>query len=562
MSTEQIIQLVGGLAIFLYGMKLMSEALQQVAGDELKQFLARMTRTRLSGIFSGAFVTMMIQSSSATTVMLVSFVNAGLINLVQAIGVIMGANIGTTVTAWMIAFLGFKVKIANFALPAIALGMGLLFVKRTRISGWGPVLTGFGFLFLGLKFLKDSIPSVAKNPESFVWLEQLNDLPAIVTILVFILVGTLLTIVIQSSSATTTITITLAFTGTISYSQAAAMILGENIGTTITANIAALTGNINAKRTALAHSMFNIIGVTWAVIAMIPLLWFVDLIIPGNPLTDHESTRFHLSGFHTTFNVLNTLMLFGLAPFIARWVIFISRYLYPKSSQMQTAELENMSSGPVGTSQLSVLELADYFKRNMVQHLDELSLMHKLLTDSKRLKKTEKEIVTAEQKVNDFTFQILRFVNSLQLQGIGGKAAQTLGKISDRVKSLEEIGDQCAKIARKMRRAKKEKEDLPDTYNARLALQFEKILEQYQLIRDNMDSLDSRTLATKAKTARRKAHQEHATILDELSHGGKGKGKLPKNTNLAQAMLFNDITRYLDYISQELEWIVVGKPVV
>lgn len=274
----EILTLLGSLGIFLFGMKLMSESLQKVAGEKMRGILAAMTSTRLKGIFTGFLITAVIQSSSATTVMLVSFVNAGLISLVESIGVIMGANIGTTVTAWLISILGFKVDMSTLVIPLIGVGFPLLFSKNAKRKSWGELVVGFALIFIGLQYLKDAVPDIKSNPEVFSFLGNYADM-GYLSLIIFLFVGTVLTVVIQSSSATVALTLVLCFNGLIPLEMAAAMVLGENIGTTITANLAAMIGNVSAKRAARSHFLFNIFGVIWVLIVFYPFINLINYIV-------------------------------------------------------------------------------------------------------------------------------------------------------------------------------------------------------------------------------------------------------------------------------------------
>ena len=268
-------ELMGGLAIFIYGMKMMSEGIQKVAGSSLRKILSSITNNKFSGLFVGFGLTTLVQSSSASTVMVVSFVNAGLMKVRQAIGVIMGANIGTTTTLWLVSLLGFsKFSISSMALPAAAIGVPMLLFGKRKYKYVGEFIFGFGLLFYGLDILKGGVPDYKSNTEALYFLEMFNGL-GFGSVLIFVLIGSVLTIVVQSSSAASAITIALVFQGIISFEQGAAMILGENIGTTITAYLAAIVGNINAKRAARAHLLFNIIGVIWMLFVF---YWFIDLV--------------------------------------------------------------------------------------------------------------------------------------------------------------------------------------------------------------------------------------------------------------------------------------------
>jgi len=265
-SLIDLLSLIGALGFFIYGMKVMSDGIQKVAGNRMRKILSAMTSNRVFGVFTGFLITSLVQSSSATTVMVVSFVNAGLLSLVESIGVIMGANIGTTLTAWLISIFGFKVKISAMALPIIAFGFPMLFSSKSTIKSWGEVLIGFALLFMGLEFLKDSVPDLQSNPEVLEFLSQYTD-KGLLSTLIFIGVGTIITIVVQSSSAAMALTLVMCYQGWIPFQLAAAMIMGENIGTTITANLAALVANVHAKRAARAHFLFNVFGVIWMIIA-------------------------------------------------------------------------------------------------------------------------------------------------------------------------------------------------------------------------------------------------------------------------------------------------------
>ena len=304
-----ILTLLGSLGLFLYGMKVMSDSLMEVAGDKMRNILASMTSNRVFGVFTGFLITSVIQSSSATTLMVVSFVNASLLTLFESISVIMGANIGTTVTAWLITILGFKVSMAAIALPLVGLGFLLTFSKNIKTRHWGGFVIGFAILFIGLQFLKDAVPDIKQNPEILEWLKAYTDL-GFLSVLIFLLIGTVLTVVLQSSSATMALTLVMCYEGWIPFEMAAAMVLGENIGTTITANLAALVANLNAKRTARAHLIFNLLGVTWMLILFYPFLngieWFVTKNGGASPFDNPQAIPVALSAFHTVFNIINT----------------------------------------------------------------------------------------------------------------------------------------------------------------------------------------------------------------------------------------------------------------
>lgn len=299
----------------------MSDALMNLAGDRMRRILSTMTSNKYLGIFTGFFITSIIQSSSATTLMVVSFSNASLLTLTESISVIMGANIGTTITAWLITILGFKVSMSAIALPLVGLGFAFTFAKQESLKNWGMFIIGFSVLFIGLQFLKDAVPDINQNPEILEFLTKYTDL-GFLSVLIFLLIGTLLTVIIQSSSATMALTLIMTAQGWIPFELAAAMVLGENIGTTITANLAAVVANYHAKRTARAHLFFNIIGVIWVLIIFYPFLRLVTLAVMQtgyeSPYMSAAAIPIAISLFHTFFNLSNTFLLMWVIKPIAR----------------------------------------------------------------------------------------------------------------------------------------------------------------------------------------------------------------------------------------------------
>lgn len=306
-----ILQIAGSLGLFLYGMKVMSDGIQKAAGERLKGILNHITSNRFAAVFTGFAITAIIQSSSATTVMVVSFVNAGLLSLTQSIGVIMGANIGTTVTGWIVSIVGFKFKIAVLALPVIGLGLPLFFSKNRGRKDWGEFMIGFGLLFIGLGYLKQSVPSDSQVLIDFI--APYTNM-GFASILLFVFFGALITIIVHSSSASMAIVLTMAHAQLLQLDVAAAMILGAEIGTTIDAFLASIGTNINAKRAARAHLLFNVCGVIIILIIFRPFLHIVTMLVPGDDVT------LTLAMFHTFFNILNTAIFIGLIPQIAQLI--------------------------------------------------------------------------------------------------------------------------------------------------------------------------------------------------------------------------------------------------
>ena len=317
-----ILQLLGALGLFLFGMKVMSDALMKLAGDKMRHILATMTSNRFLAVLTGFLITAVIQSSSATTLMVVSFVNASLLTLAEAIGVILGAHIGTTITAWLITLLGFKVSMSAIALPLVALGFLLTFSKKISRQNLGTFIIGFAVLFIGLQFLKDAVPDLKSNPEMLEWVQHYTKL-GFGSVLIFLAIGTILTLIVQSSSATMALTLVMCHEGWIPLDMAAAMVLGENIGTTITANLAGIVANFQAKRAARAHFISQTIGVVIMLFLLYPFLKLIDSITQSNGISAFDSplaVPVALSAFHTAFNIFNTLILIWFIPIIVKIV--------------------------------------------------------------------------------------------------------------------------------------------------------------------------------------------------------------------------------------------------
>lgn len=377
------LQLIGSLGIFIFGMKIFSEGLQKIAGNRLKSILSGMTRNRLTGVITGFATTAITQSSTTTTVMAVTFVNAGLLTFVQSTGVIMGANIGTTITAWMVALFGFKFKITSIAVAVIGVFFVFLFSKNTRLRNIAEAMVGFGILFIGLDFIKGAVPDINSNPAIFAVLDSFTQY-GYFSLILFVFFGTILTLLTQSSSAATAITLVMVVEGWISFPIAAAMILGENIGTTVTANIAAIVGNVHAKRAARFHFFFNVIGVLWMMVLIYPVLHLIDFTMQyftGNPasvMTGAVDTRdtaaLGLSLFHTSFNVLNVILLFAFIPYIVRFV----EYIQPdRGGKDEEFHLRHISAGVMTSPGLSITQA-----QKEIQHFAEIiDKMHDSVTE-------------------------------------------------------------------------------------------------------------------------------------------------------------------------------------
>ncbi len=504
-SFLDFLTLIGSLGLFLYGMKLMSEALQKVAGNNLRTVLTAMTKNRVMGVLTGVLVTALIQSSSATTVMVVSFVNAGLLNLFQSITVIMGANIGTTVTGWIITLFGFKVSIATYAIPMLALAIPLLFSNNGKRKSWGEFIMGFALLFMGLDFLKDSVPDLKANPEMLHFLTQYTDL-GYASVLIFLLIGTILTIVVQSSSATMAITLIMCGQGWIPYELAAAMVLGENIGTTITAIIAATQANTSAKRAALAHLMFNIFGVIWMLIVFYPFTRFIAGITTGNPgelytyinntpaegidkahVADLQViTSAALALFHTIFNLVNTFIMIWFVKFIAKVVsIAIKRKEIDEEFQ-----LTYISTGLLSTSELSILQAGKEIKlygnrtKNMFDMVNELYYEQNEHNFIKTFSRIEKHEGISDR----IEVEIARYLTSVADGRLSDKSKHQIQTMLRVVSEIESVADSCFNLARIMQRKRNDKSEYPAQLDENLQIMF-KLLEE--AIDNMVKSLDA-----------------------------------------------------------------------
>ena len=446
-----VFSLLGSLALFLYGMKIMSEGLEKFAGERLRAILAAMTKNRVMGVFTGIFITALIQSSSATTVMVVSFVNAGLMSLVQSIGVIMGANIGTTVTAWIISAIGFKVNIAAFAIPLLAIGMPLIFSGNSKRKSIGEFVFGFSFLFMGLSFLQNSATEL--NMGEMV-ASMLATLPvdSFGTILLFVLVGAVVTMIVQASAATMAITLMLfdMHIPGFGFEQAAALAMGQNIGTTITAFMASLTANTQARRAALAHMFFNVFGVVAVLCVFYPacdaVRWFVTdvLHIKSNDL-------FLLSAFHTAFNVLNTLILIW---FVKQIEHFVCRVLPEKGTDENLPRLKYISAGLLSTAELSLLEARKEIAlmgQRCQRAFDLVVSMHGIEKDddfNAIFKKVEKY----EGITDNMEYEIAHYLQQVADGHLSDEAKRQIQRMLREVDDLESVGDCCYNLARTLSR--------------------------------------------------------------------------------------------------------------
>ena len=460
-SFYDFLKLIGSLGLFLYGMKIMSEGLQKVAGDRLRSILTAMTTNRVTGVLTGVLITALIQSSSATTVMVVSFVNAGLLTLAESISVIMGANIGTTVTAWIISIFGFKVDMAAFALPLLAIALPLIFSGKSNRKSIGEFIFGFSFLFMGLSYLKANAPDLNANPEMLAFVQNYTDM-GFFSILLFLFIGTILTMIVQASAATMAITLIMCANGWISLELGAALVLGENIGTTITANLAALTANTQAKRAALDHFVFNVFGVIWVLIIFHPFMelvnWVVDTFFQSN--NPEVAISYKLSAFHSIFNICNVCILIWGVKLIERTVCAL---IHPKEED-EEPRLRFITGGMLSTAELSILqarkEIHLFAERThrmfgMVQ-----DLMHTEKDDD--FNKLFSRVEKYENISDNMELEIANYLNQVSEGRLSSESKLQIRAMLREVTEIESIGDSCYNLARTINRKRQTNQDFTE----------------------------------------------------------------------------------------------------
>ena len=463
MGILQIFTLLGALGMFLYGMNLMSSGLQKAAGDRLRGLLSAMTSNPFKGVLTGLGITSVIQSSSATTVMVVSFVNAGLLTLAQAIGVIMGANIGTTVTAWLVSWLGFKADISILAVPLMLLGFIFSNSKKNQRQNIGELIVGFCLLFLGLSFMKESVPDLNETPQVLEFVRSWAG-HGFGSVLIFLAFGTVLTLVLQSSSATMAITLIMLSMGFIPFDMACAMVLGENIGTTITANIAASVGNTQAKRAAMSHTIFNVFGVIWALIFFKPFLALVGKIIEalfglpnpaaegfavsGQNTSDATAALYGLSMLHTLFNTINTLILVWCVRFIEKAVIWIIKA--PKNNDNEAFRLKYISAGPLATPELAADQAFDEIIHFAQISKNGLSYTKAAIkeNDPDRFEELRGKLVKYEEISDRIEYEIASFLNAVSAGDISEETSKRIKSMYKIIGELESLGDSGESISR------------------------------------------------------------------------------------------------------------------
>lgn len=577
------LKLVGSLGLFLYGMKIMSEGLQKLAGNKLRNVLSAMTKNRIMGVLTGVMITALIQSSSATTVMVVSFVNAGLLSLVQSIGVIMGANIGTTVTAWIISFFGFgKFSISALAIPLMGIALPLIFSSKSRNKSLGEFIFGFSFLFMGLDFLQSSMPDLQNNPEVLAFVQNFTGM-GIISTLLFLLVGTILTLIVQSSSATVALTLIMAAKGWIDFPSAAAMILGENIGTTITANLAAIPANISAKRAAFSHLMFNVFGVVWMLLVFKHFVHLIDNIVPSfagvhpsgitefitslspevytqittlpqselSPelaalqdkyLTYQSATSYGLSLFHTLFNICNVSLMIW---FVKLYEKICLRVIKPKKGEEEDEEfiLQYISTGMASTDELSILQ-AEKEMEVYAQRVRKMNGFVKKMTNLKNSDKKFLKLYNRIEKYEDISdrmeVEIGSYLSKVSEGKLSNRSKERVRSILRAVTEIESIADSACNIARHLKRKMEAETEFEEAI-------LENINSMYELTDKALDNMQQ-LLKNKKITETDLVNSKHIeSVINEKRNQLKRENV--ENLNLKLYSYQNGVF-YIDIISE------------
>ncbi len=577
MGILQIFTLLGALGMFLYGMNLMSSGLQKASGNKLRSFLSAMTSNPFKGVLTGLGVTSVIQSSSATTVMVVSFVNAGLLTLAQAISVIMGANIGTTVTAWLVSWLGFKADISILAVPLMALGFLFSNSKKNQRQNIGELIVGFCLLFLGLSFMKESVPDLNETPEVLDFVKTWSS-HGFASVLIFLAFGTILTLVLQSSSATMAITLIMLSMGWIPFDMACAMVLGENIGTTITANIAASVGNTQAKRAAMSHTIFNLFGVVWALIFFKPFLSLVGYIITlfglpnpsvegfvvSSPTSDEgTAVLYGLSMLHTLFNTINTFILIWFVKTIEKAVVAIIKA--PKEQDADAFRLKYISAGPLSTPELATEEAF-----NEIIHFANISRkglgyakMAIAEKDEDKFEELRNKLVKYEEISDRIEYEIAAFLNAVSAGDISESTSLKVKAMYKIIGELESLGDSGELISRILSRRNVHNKTFDATTVKKLEDMVDAVDKAYDAMIVNLEAAHKGELQTitNAYNAEDRINNLRTYLRDSEIEGIES-GEKNYQTSVYYIDIVNSLERMGDFIiniSQDLEKYFVVK---
>lgn len=497
----QAVQLIGSLALFLFGMTLMSESLQKMAGSKLRNFMAAMTANSFTRVLTGMSITALVQSSAATTIMVVSFVNAGLLTLASGIGVIMGANIGTTISAWIVAVFGFSFNIADIAIPLMAIGFILNMFKNKSIKNVSSFIFGFSLMFLGLGTLKAAASVLFAGEGIQNFLISITGNAGFGKVLLFLVIGTILTILFQSSAATMALTMTLVAMGVLPFQLAAAMVLGENIGTTITANIAATVGNVSARRAALAHTVFNVFGVIWVLAIFRPFLKLVCSIVSAfglpspmdsdfaqtaaaDPETANTALLYSVATLHTIFNVTNTLILIWFVPLIEKLVSF----LIPNTEGEEEFRLKYISGSVLSTPELSLAEA-----RQEIVHFGQIcqkgfAYVRQAINEQnlEKFDPINQKLIKYESITDKIEFEIASYLNEISKGEISAEAEDRIKAMYKMIGEMESLGDSGEAMGRMLiRKFTHEKKFTPEIMQ-NLNTMLDRLETAYKVMLENI----------------------------------------------------------------------------
>ena len=574
MGILQIFTLLGALGMFLYGMNLMSSGLQKAAGDRLRGFLSAMTSSPFKGVLTGLGITTVIQSSSATTVMVVSFVNAGLLTLAQAISVIMGANIGTTVTAWLVSWLGFKADISILAVPLMAVGFILSISKKSQRRNISELIVGFSLLFLGLSLMKNSVPDLSSTPEVLSFIKGWQGY-GFGSVLIFLIFGTLLTLVLQSSSATMALTLIMLNMGWIRFDMACAMVLGENIGTTITANIAAAVGNSSARRAALAHTVFNLFGVIWA-LALYPYFlrligWITagifgipnpaaegfEVVIENGVQTDSQTSALYgLSMLHTLFNTINTLILIWFVPLIEKIVCAVIKD--SKKKEEEVFRLKYISAGPLATPELAteqalkeIIHFAEISRKGLGYARSAINSANPDEFEEYRAK-----LVKYEEIADRIDYEIAAFLNAVSTEEISVATSYKIKAMYKIIGEFESLGDSGESISRILSRKNVHKKEFDAEALKKLNSMVDLVDKAYVTMIENLKAADMGTLEqiSNANAAEDRINNQRNYLRDEEIESIES-GNRNYQTSVYYMDIINELEKMGDFIiniSQDL----------
>lgn len=557
--------------MFLYGMNLMSSGLQKSAGDRLRTLLSAMTSNPFKGVLTGLSITSIIQSSSATTVMVVSFVNAGLLTLAQAIGVIMGANIGTTVTAWLVSWLGFKSDISILAVPLMLFGFLFSNSKKDKRKNIGELIVGFSLLFLGLSFMKESVPDLGQTPEVLEFVRSWSG-HGFGSVLIFFALGTILTLILQSSSATMAITLIMLSMGWIPFDMACAMVLGENIGTTITANIAAAVGNTQAKRAAMSHTIFNVFGVIWALILFVPFLGLIGniielfglpnpaaegFVVTGPDTASGIAALYGLSMLHTLFNTINTFVLIWFIRYIERVVVWLIKT--PANQESDTFRLKYISAGPLATPELAIEQAFDEIIHFAQISKNGLSYAKSAISekDSDKFEELRGKLIKYEEISDRIEYEIAAFLNDVSASQVSENTSLEIKAMYKIIGELESLGDSGEAISRILSRRNIHRKSFDEETIKQLNNMADAVEKAYNVMITNLLTAHNGTLTdiTNAYSAEERINNLRNYLRDKEIEDLENSRK-NYQTSVYYMDIINELERMGDFminVSQDLE---------